>query len=101
MKKQMNEITTVREFAPAKPVRRTADVVVENLQLLGLALTIMGQVIIGSSYIAGQGLWLVSNLIAIFRDFYLHRPMADKVKNITLTGITLGLVVVWLLGGFR
>lgn len=101
MKKQMNEITTVREFAPAKPVRRTADVVVENLQLLGLALTIMGQVVIGSSYIAGQGLWLVSNFIAVFRDFYLHRPIADKVKNIALTGITLGLVVVWLFGGFR
>ncbi len=98
----LNEVKSMRTFKPVvKPSRKTSDVVVENLQLLGLALTIMGQVVIGSSYILGQGLWLVSNLIAIFRDFYLHRPVADKVKNCVLTAITLGLVVTWLLGGFR
>lgn len=74
--------------------RTTAVKVVENLQLLGLALTIAGQVLVRFDLaLVAQSLWLAANLIAVGRDFYLHRPMADKVKNVSLTALTAGLVV--------
>jgi len=97
----MYEITNIKEFTDAQPLEpRKHIALVENLQLLGLALTIIGQIIIGGTYIGGQGVWLVANLIAVFRDFYLHRPLADKIKNGTLTAITLGLCVCWFIGIF-
>lgn len=67
----------------------------ENVQLLCLALTIAGQVVIGPCYLAGQGLWLVSNVLAIIRNFVLVRPMADKVKDAAMTAITAGLMIAY------
>lgn len=71
----------------------------ENLQLLVLALTILGQMTVGAWFLVGQGVWLVANLIATTRDFILHRPFADKVKNIVLTTITLSLILLNVFGG--
>ena len=67
--------------------------VLENLQYAGLALTIAGQIVIGPMWILGQSLWLIANVIAVVRDFCLSRPMADKVKDVGLTALTLGLIV--------
>ncbi len=67
---------------------------VENLQLLGLALTIMGQVLVRFDLaLVAQSIWLAANVIALGRDFYLYRPVADKIKNAALTALTLGLVI--------
>ena len=67
---------------------------VENLQLLGLALTIVGQVLVRFDLaLVAQSIWLVANLIALGRDFYLYRPAADKIKNAALTALTAGLVI--------
>ena len=79
--------------------KTTKEKVWENIQLLGLSLTIIGQVTVGLWFLVGQGLWLAANLLAVVRNFILHRPMADKVKDITLTAITLGLIVLNLFGG--
>lgn len=70
----------------------------ENLQLAVLAGTIAGQVIIGASFIFGQVIWLICNITALVRDFVLHRPPADKIKNAALTGITAGLIIAFTLG---
>ena len=67
---------------------------VENLQLLGLALTIIGQVLVRFDLaLIAQLIWLAANIIALGRDFYLYRPAADKIKNAALTALTLGLVI--------
>jgi len=67
---------------------------VENLQLLGLALTIIGQVLVRFDLaLVAQSIWLAANVIALGRDFYLYRPVADKIKNAALTALTLGLVI--------
>jgi len=67
---------------------------VENVQLAGLALTILGQVLVRFDLaLTAQLIWLAANLIALGRDFYLERPWADKVKNAALTALTLGLVI--------
>ena len=73
---------------------------VENLQLLGLALTITGQVLVRFDLaLIAQLIWLAANVIALGRDFYLYRPVADKVKNAALSALTLSLVISILLFG--
>ena len=67
---------------------------VENLQLLGLALTIVGQVLVRFDLaLVAQLIWLAANIIALGRDFYLYRPVAGKIKNAALTALTAGLVI--------
>ena len=67
---------------------------VENLQLLGLALTIVGQVLVRFDLaLVAQSIWLTANIIALGRDFYLYRPAADKIKNAALTALTAGLII--------
>lgn len=67
---------------------------VENLQLLGLGLTIMGQVLVRFDLaLVAQLIWLGANVLALGRDFYLERPWADKIKNAALTALTAGLVI--------
>lgn len=61
-----------------------------------LALTILGQMTIGLSYLAGQGMWLVANLITVWRDVALDRPRADKVKDVCMLCLTIGLVAIYL-----
>ena len=61
-----------------------------------LALTILGQMTIGLSYLVGQGMWLVANLITVWRDFALDRPRADKVKDVCMLCLTIGLIAIYL-----
>jgi len=70
----------------------------ENLQLLCLAGSVAGQCVIGASFLIGQIIWLVVNAVTLTRDFVLHRPPADKIKNSVLLGITAGLIIAYLLG---
>ena len=73
---------------------------VENLQLLGLGLTIVGQVLVRFDLaLVAQLIWLTANIIALGRDFYLERPWADKIKNAALTALTAGLVASILIVG--
>lgn len=82
-----------------RPQKTRAQLFWENLQLLVLALTILGQMTVGIWFLVGQGVWLVANLIATTRDFILRRPFADKLKNIVLTTITLSLILLNVFGG--
>ena len=73
----------------------------ENLQLLTLMGSICGQITIGMSFLLGQGLFLAANIVALTRNFVLHRPVADKVKDGCLTALTLGLIIAYLLGAYN
>lgn len=96
---QPNLITNVRELP--KQTRKTNDrtFVWEQLQFVVLALTILGQCIVGAVFFIGQAVWLVANTIALIRDFKLHRPIADKTKNACLLAITCGIILTYLLLG--
>ena len=88
-------ITETKEHKIRKHVR-----FVENLQLLGLALTIIGQVLVRFDLaLVAQSIWLAANVIALGRDFYLYRPAVDKIKNAALTALTAGLVISILICG--
>lgn len=94
----MNQIENVREMPTEE--KTLARKVWENLQYLNLGMTIAGQVVIGGSYLLGQGVWLAANIIAVARDVALKRPAADVVKDVAMTALTAGLIVFYLLGGF-
>lgn len=64
-----------------------------NSQYAVLALTMLGQIAIGPNYYAGQGLWLVANLITFGRNFVLERPRADKVQGAFMLALTIVLMV--------
>ena len=67
-----------------------------NLQYLCLALTILGQITMGIGYIIGQSCFFAANVFTLTRDFVLHRPTPDKVKNCCLTALTLGLILIYI-----
>lgn len=65
----------------------------ENLQFFVLALLIVGQCVVGEAFFIGQGIYFVANLISVIRTFVLKRPVADKIKDVAMLGITAGLIV--------
>lgn len=94
-------MTTTENIEKQNPQEKSLGIKIwENLALFCLALTIFGQVTIGASFILGQGVWFVANVITLTRDFILHRPAQDKIKNAALTAITAGIITAWLLGWY-
>lgn len=67
---------------------------VENAAYLVLMLTIAGQIVATGSVLMAQIIWLSANVISVVRDYILDRPMADKVRDWALCGITGGIVIV-------
>lgn len=59
-----------------------------------LALCIFGQIAVGYIYLVAQFAYLVANLASVVRDFKLELPMANKVRDVVFTAITVGLIVI-------
>ena len=55
---------------------------------------IIAQCVVGEWFLLGQVIYLISNIANVVRDFALARPIADKVKNILFSAITLGLILI-------
>lgn len=64
---------------------------------LVLAILIIAQCVIRVSYAGGQFLYLAANILAVARCFVLNRQRADKVKDISCTAITIGLLGIYFL----
>ena len=71
-----------------------------NLAYIAIALTVIGQVTVGRNFYIGQVAYLIANIVNCGRDLALGRPRADKIKNFTFLGITIGLIVLNLLRGY-
>jgi len=70
-----------------------------NMAYISIALTVIGQCVVGSNFYMGQIAYLVANIVNCGRDIILRRPRADKIKNFTFLGITIGLIVLNLIRG--
>lgn len=68
----------------------------ELLGYVGLVLCVVGQITVGYWYLVAQCVYLVANVTSIIRDFALSLPNANKVKDVVFTGITIGLIVIYL-----
>ena len=66
----------------------------ENLQYVVLVLLIVGQATVGSWFVFGQCVYLSANVISITRSFALGRPMADKIKDVDMFGLTVELLLI-------
>lgn len=70
----------------------------ENVAVLCFALTVLGQGLVGHLYLVAQGVWLIANVISLIRNVVLERPIADKVRDGGLIGLTTALIVLCVLG---
>ena len=64
---------------------------------LMMVLLIIAQCTVGESFFIGQGIYLIANIGNVIRDFVLKRPVADKVKNVSFTAITMGILMIRIL----
>lgn len=75
-------------------VNVSSEKVWECVAYICLALTIAGQVFTTMNVLIAQIVWLISNVLFVARDFALHRPISDKVKDVAMLGLTIGIVIV-------
>ena len=92
----VQEIKNVRGVPEQKSDRKTW--VWEQISLLILGLTIIGQITVGAWFILGQALWCAANITAVLRNIALKRPLAACVKDGVMLAITIGIIVCWALG---
>ena len=65
--------------------------IVGYISLVGL---IIGQITIGFSFWIGQIAYLISDIIITIRCFAIKQNTSDKVKNIALTAICIGIIII-------
>lgn len=65
--------------------------IIGYISLIGL---IIGQITIGFSFWIGQTAYLVSNIIITIRCFAIKQNTSDKVKNIALLSICIGIMII-------
>ena len=66
----------------------------ENLQYIVLFLLIVAQATVGSWFVFGQCVYLSAYVISITRSSALGRPMADKIKEVAMFGLTVALLLI-------
>lgn len=74
--------------------------VYEAMGYAGLALTIIGQVVIGIDYLLGQGCWFVANGLYITKAVKQEMGKAEIVRNVAMTALTTGLMIAKIFGAF-
>lgn len=64
----------------------------KELNYLVLVALIVGQCVVKADFLIGQFVYLFANILSFVRCFVLGRPVADKIKDGAMLGITCGLV---------
>lgn len=66
----------------------------DNLAYISLGLCVLGNVAVGYWYIFAQTAYLIANTINFTRDCVLGYSTADKVRDMSFLGITIGLILI-------
>lgn len=72
----------------------------KELNYLVLITLIVGQCVVKADFLIGQFVYLFANIVSFVRCFVLHRPLADKIKDGCMLGITCGLIAMVILETF-
>jgi len=72
----------------------------KELNYLVLITLITAQCVVKADFLIGQFVYLFANILSFARCFVLQRPIADKIKDGCMLGITIGLVVMTMLEQF-
>lgn len=73
----------------------------KELNYLVLITLITAQCVVKADFLIGQFVYLFANILSFVRCFILRRPVADKIKDGCMLGITVGLVVMTMLEEFN
>lgn len=73
----------------------------KELNYLVLITLITAQCVVKADFLIGQFVYLFANILSFVRCFILRRPIADKIKDGCMLGITVGLVVMTMLEEFN
>lgn len=76
-------------------------IVWKELNYLVLITLITAQCVVKVDFLIGQFVYLFANSISFTRCFILQRPIADKIKDGCMLGITVGLVAMTALEEFN
>lgn len=90
----------VNEIVNTKFAEENNAMVWEVAGYAGLALTILGQVVIGVNYLGGQGCWLVANALYLSKAYAQDLGRAEMVRNVAMSALTAGLMVAKIFGAF-
>lgn len=66
----------------------------EIIGYITLALCVFGQVAVGKMYLIAQSAYLIANLASVIRDLALKLPLANTVRDVCFTGITVALIII-------
>lgn len=73
----------------------------KELNYLVLIILITAQCVVKADFLIGQFVYLFANILSFVRCFILRRPVADKIKDGCMLGITVGLVAMTMLEEFN
>ena len=65
----------------------------ENIAYINIGLCLIANITVGYFYMFAQILYLLCNLTNVFRNIFLKRPTADKIRDIAFLGVTIGLII--------
>ena len=66
----------------------------EFIGYFSLAGLIVGQITIGFNFWIGQLAYLIADVFILIRCFAVKQATSDKVKNISMTAICLGVIII-------
>ena len=72
----------------------------KELNYLVLITLIVAQCVVKADFLIGQFVYLFANTLSFSRCFVLQRPLADKVKDGCMLGITTGLIAMVILESY-
>lgn len=73
----------------------------EVMGYMAIALTVIGQIVINISVIAGQIFWLVANALYLTKAIKQEMGKAEIMRNVIMSAITCGLIVLAAVGVFN
>jgi len=74
--------------------------VYEVMGYVAIALTVIGQIAINVSALAGQSLWMIANVLYLTKAVKQNMGKAEVVRNVIMSAITTGLIILCVIGVF-
>ena len=73
----------------------------EVMGYMAIALTVIGQIVINISVIMGQIFWLIANALYLTKAIKQEMGKAEIMRNVIMSAITCGLIVLAAVGVFN
>ena len=73
----------------------------EVMGYMAIALTVIGQIVINISVIMGQIFWLIANALYLTKAIKQKMGKAEIMRNVIMSAITCGLIILAAVGVFN